>query len=90
MSKQSPPRIGEDYGAWKKEIKIWELGTDVAVKKQAPTVIGVLGGDYKTVAIEMSLEDMVKDNGLELLIKHLDAVFEKDKNDIDIIEVLPP
>ena len=45
MSKQSPPRIGEDYGAWKKEIKIWELGTDVAVGKQAPTVIGVLGGD---------------------------------------------
>ena len=45
MSKQSPPRIGEDYGAWKKEIKIWELGTDVAVTKQAPTVIGVLGGD---------------------------------------------
>ena len=30
----------------------------------------------------MSLEDMVKDNGLELLIKHLDAVFEKDKNDM--------
>ena len=81
MSKQSPPSIGDDYGAWKKEIKVWELGTDVAVKKQAPVVIGVLGGDYKTVAMEMSLDDMKKDDGLDLLIAHLDKVFEKDKND---------
>ena len=80
MSKQSPPSIGDDYGAWK-EIKVWELGTDVAVKKQAPVVIGVLGGDYKTVAMEMSLDDMKKDDGLDLLIAHLDKVFEKDKND---------
>ena len=44
-------------------------------------VIGVLGGDYKTVAMEMSLDDMKKDDGLDLLIAHLDKVFEKDKND---------
>ena len=81
MSKQSPPSIGDDYGTWKKEIKFWELGTDVAVKKHAPTVIGVLGGDYKAVAMEMSFEDMIKDDGLDLLITHLDKVFEKDKND---------
>ena len=81
MSKQSPPSIGDDYGTWKKEIKVWELGTNIAANKQAPVVIGVLGGDYKAVAMEMPLEDMKKDNGLELLLTHLDAVFEKDKND---------
>ena len=31
--------------------------------------------------MEMSLEDMIKDDGLDLLITHLDKVFEKDKND---------
>lgn len=81
MSKQSPPKIGDDYGAWKKEIKVSELGTEVAGTKQAPTVIGVLGGDYKTVAMEMSLDEMKKEDGLNRLIPHLDVVFEKDKND---------
>ena len=51
------------------------------MKKEAPVVIGVLGGDYKTVAMEMSLDDMKKGDGLDLLIAHLDKVFEKDKND---------
>ena len=80
MSKQSPPKIGDDYGAWKKEIKVSELGTEVAGTKQAPTVIGVLGGDYKTVAMEMSLDEMKKEDGLNRLIPHVDVVFEKDKN----------
>ena len=82
-SNRAPPLLSEtaDYGRWKKELAVWRIATDTKPDKQAATVIMSLKGKYQEVALDMTEDDMKKNDGLKLLLEMLDKVFLGDKRD---------
>ncbi|KAG9283062.1 hypothetical protein AMEX_G1791 [Astyanax mexicanus] len=79
-----PPPFDEnksDYESWKNEIKIWKLVTELDQRKQALAVTLSLTGKARTIALEISAEDLNKDNGLTTLLQKLDTVYLKEEKD---------
>ncbi|KAI4873784.1 hypothetical protein NFI96_002219, partial [Prochilodus magdalenae] len=78
-----PPPFDEksDYESWKNEIKIWKLVTELDQKKQALAVALSLTGRARTIALEISADDLNKDNGLTTLLQKLDTVYLKEEKD---------
>ena len=91
MAKIAPPawRDNESYHLFKKELKMWQLATDLDPKKQAPFVIMQLKEKAKKVALEIPLEELsITDNGdgttsggIPRLLAELDKAFLKDVNE---------
>ena len=76
-----PPQLlcEAEYEAWKKDIEIWCLLTDLEKKKQALAIHLGLTGRARMVSSEISVADLSKDDGVETLIDKLDALFLLDK-----------
>ena len=64
-----PPQLlcEAEYEAWKKDIEIWCLFTDLEKKKQALAIHLGLTGRARMVSSEISVADMSKDTGVETL-----------------------
>ena len=69
------------YEAWKNEIEVWKLVTELKPEKQALAVSLSLTGNAKEVAMEIKAADLAKDTGMDTLIKELDKVFLRDDKD---------
>uniref|UniRef100_A0AAV2KYC4 Integrase catalytic domain-containing protein n=1 Tax=Knipowitschia caucasica TaxID=637954 RepID=A0AAV2KYC4_KNICA len=79
-----PPKFDEarPYECWKNEVSIWRLVTELDKTKQALAVALGLEGRARETALEISVVDLNKDDGMETLLAKLDAVFlieEKDR-----------
>ena len=52
----SPPKLNpEKYKSWKKEMKLWEMATNIVKAKQAPTVFLTLEDNAREAILEMDL-----------------------------------
>ena len=65
-----PTLVPEKYTSWRKEMKIWQMATNIELKKRAPTVFLCLPEKAKEAIMEMDAELLNKDDGL-------DKMFEK-------------
>ena len=63
---------------WKNELGIW---TNLDEKKQALAVVLSLEGRARDTALEISVEDLNKDDGMGTLIRALDSIFLKEEKD---------
>jgi hypothetical protein len=81
---RNPPVFGDqdDYETWKNELKMWQLVTDLDVKKQALAVTLLLKGQAKAIALEIDSSELHDANGMTTLLKTLDKAFQKDETDI--------
>ena len=76
----APPKLDPDnYERWKKEMKLWELATNISVKKQAPVVFLTLTGKAREAVLEMDADELGADDGLSKLYSKLDELFAEDK-----------
>lgn len=77
---KAPPTLSEDisYENWKKEIKIWQIFTNVDKKKQAAAIFLTLEGKARDAVLEMNIETLNADNGVDKVIETLDSLFKKD------------
>lgn len=80
---KSPPVMSEDitYEDWKSDVEIWSDVTDLADTKQGGAVFLSLAGNPKaqdTVRAGVTREEMKGSDGLEKVLKALDALFKKD------------
>jgi len=77
------PKLDEarPYEAWKNEVSIWRLVTDLDKKKQAFAVALGLEGRARETALEIPAVDLNKDDGMETLLAKLDAVFLREEKD---------
>ena len=76
-----PPRFDDEseYEAWKKDIEIWCLLTDLEKKKQALAIHLGLTGRARMASSEISVAELGKDTGVTTLIDKLDGLFLQDK-----------
>ena len=81
MSKdKSPPLLSSSrtYDDWLKLIKLWQGFTTLEKGKQASAIVLSLDGKAQDAALKIPTEDLIKDDGVETLIKRLDTIFKKD------------
>lgn len=82
MSKDKAPPLlsaSKSYEDWTKLITLWKGYTSLDVKKQASAIVLSLDGKAQTAALEIPNADLIKDNGVETLIKKLDQIYLKDE-----------
>ena len=75
-----PPELKHDssYSQYKRDIRIWQLSTQVVKTKQAGRAVLNMHGKVREHASRMRIEDLGQENGLDLLIAELDKYFKKD------------
>ena len=81
MRGDRPPRLeaGMDYRKWRLESDMWQNGTGVAKPKRAPVAImQILQVTARDFAMRLKKDELMKDAGMDYLLKELDAHFEVD------------
>lgn len=78
------PVFGGDksYDRWKQEFKAWQLVTGIEKKKQAVTVALSFaeGSEVRSkIFEEVNIEDLAAEDGVEVLLQHLDKWYKKDE-----------
>ncbi|CAG2232753.1 unnamed protein product [Mytilus edulis] len=83
LSYKNPPSLTKEksYQQWKNEVKMWQLVTELDIKKRGLALALSLQGKPREVALEITPEDLNVDEGVDKLIIELDKLFEKDKTD---------
>ena len=78
---KTPPALREDipYESWKKEIQIWQRFTSLEKEKQALAIFLSLEGKARETVLEVEVDDLNKDDGVEKVLAKLDNLFLKDK-----------
>ena len=78
---KAPPSLAacSSYEIWQKEIKIWQLCTDLAKTKQGPAIFLTLEGQAREAVLELEVKDLGSETGVENLTKKLDSLYLKDK-----------
>lgn len=78
-----PPTFdeGKPYESWKNEIAIWTRVTELEKKKQALAVALALSGRARETAMEIPVDDLNKDTGMNTLLTKLDDLFLKEEKD---------
>ena len=77
----APPRLEPtEYERWRKEMKLWEIATNIIPKKRAATVFLTLSGKAREAVLEMDTDDLSSDDGMTKLYEKLDSLFKVDKD----------
>ena len=85
MSKslKSPPQFDPDadnYEQFKKDLQIWELFTDLDVKKKGPAVYLSLNKKAREAVRSLTVDQINSATGLKTITDRLDEVYLADKN----------
>ena len=78
---KAPPSLSScsSYEVWLKELKIWQIFTDLAKSKQGPAIFLTLEGRSREAVLELEPEKIGADDGVATIIEKLDSLFLKDK-----------
>ena len=77
----SPPVLLIDkYSTWKKEMQIWEMVTCVEKVKRALIVFLSLEGKAREAVLELDIEVLNSEDGMEKVYEKLDTLFLGDIN----------
>ena len=70
---------GMNYNIWKKEIDLWCQVTTTAITRRAPQIYFSLKGKGRTGAMKIPHEQLKTNDGVKILLQHLDEVFLPNK-----------
>ena len=78
--KIDPPALkdGDDFEEWAREVKIWQLATDIAKAKQGALVYLSLQGKARECCKSIEIEKLGGDGGIDILLAKLKELFAKD------------
>ena len=79
---KDPPKLvsDENYETWKRDLQIWRELSTLDKAKHAMAIHLSLSGKARIATSELSLDDLKKDNAVDLLLRKLDDVFLPDKS----------
>ena len=84
-SMKTPPSFGDsedkDYASWKNELEIWRRMTEMVAKKQALAIVLNLSGKARQLALQVPVNELDCDNGVDNLLKKLDECFKREEVD---------
>ena len=81
MSKSIPPPEFSESMSWtdyKKEIKIWQALTTLDDAKQGPCLYLSLKGKAREAALELDIDAIKGEDGVNLILKRLDELYLED------------
>ena len=84
---KAPPTFNpesDDYLAWKMDVEVWEIYTELDKKKRGPAVYLQLQGNAREALRELKIAEIGTDDGLKSITTKLDGVYLKDKNTCDV------
>ena len=74
---------GENYEQWFKEIKIWQMFTDLPKAKQGAALFLTLSGKARDkgrdIARDIDVDSLASDDGIKIIIGKLNPLYLKDK-----------
>ena len=75
-----PPTLSDnvDYDDWEREIKIWQMATDVVKSKQGPTIYLSLEGKARESCKTIDPSDLEGEGGVKVLLDKLKKLYGKD------------
>ena len=78
---KAPPSLTKSscYDAWLKEIRIWQKFTDLSNVKQGPAIFLTLEGKAREAVLELEVDDISSQTGVDKIIEKLDTLYQKDK-----------
>ena len=78
---KAPPSLAKSssYEAWLKAIKIWQAFTSIPLKKQGPAIFLTLEGKAQEAILELDIDKINVDNGVDNIIAKLDTLYLRDK-----------
>ena len=82
MTKDGKPPVltnCKSYDDWVKLVGLWKEYTSLEKSKQALAIVLSLEDKAQEAALEISRDDLKKDDGVDLVIKRLDKIFKKDE-----------
>ena len=76
-----PPVLSDDveFEEWEREIKIWQLATDVEKSKQGARIYLSLEGKARENCKSIEIKDLGGENGVAVLIEKLKKLYGKDE-----------
>lgn len=79
-SNKNPPLLSKSslYSDWKKKVNIWSSFTTLEKKKHGAAVLLTLDGSAEEAVLELELEIINSDDGLEKVLEKLDKLYLKD------------
>lgn len=81
-SYKNPPVLGDDtqYEAWVKEVNLWSLCCKLDKEEQGPALALSLSGNARQAAMDIDMNTLNSDGGLQAVINKLDGLYLKDVN----------
>ena len=78
----NPPKLDEsvDYENWKKQVAMWQVCCKYEKIQQGSALALSLQGNAREAVLELSMDDLCKDTGVQLILTTLDGLFLKDVN----------
>ena len=78
---RTPPALREDipFENWKKEISIWQRFTTLSPRKQALAIFLSLTGKAREAVLELDIDTLNTDDGVDRVLEQLDKLYLKDK-----------
>ena len=79
-SNKAPPLLSKTktYDDWLKLLRILRSFTDLEKARQGPALVLSLEGEAQDAVLELENDDIIKDNGIDIIIERLDRLFKKD------------
>ena len=81
-SYRNPPLLTESdqYESWVKEVNLWKICCKLDKKEQGPALALSQQGKVREAALELDINVLNADDGVEKLITKLDGLYLKDEN----------
>ena len=70
---------GITYSNWKKELRIWEAFTNLKNEKKGPATFLTLNRQAREAALEIPVEELTAETGVNKLLEVLDELYLKDE-----------
>ena len=77
----------KSYDDWVKKIKNWCKITSLPKADQGGAVLMTLEGEAEDKILELEEEQIIAENGIENILKHLDTIYKKNET-VDKFEAL--
>ena len=80
---KNPPLLNSNtsFENWEKLLKLWTLTTDVPKKNQGPAIVLSLEGKALECVLELDVNDINSENGVDRILEKLGTIYKKDSVD---------